>query len=344
MTRWSKPKHSLTNSHVSVNDHGSHDPGDEHKTSYSWDNGARGRANRSSSSITQQKEVWVWRSQTRSTSDRKNVSVCGLHGVNLEQHSSWWRKQWQWLLRRCRARRAQAWDRRWGDERRKCHCSGEGCLQSANDPAVDELGHQRNTASRGNRRRRRGWEKEQCQPQAGSIKKNRKSMANCRPQDQSKAIGTVWHKKPEQQRFKKNEKVRSEAQKVKAGDEVSGPWEVERLEVSRARNDKQAAAQDEQCDDEERQDWCSGCHQVVQHQQREVHVSPGSQSVMRRWEYKSINDECTTSLNWVTSSRTQCDALGADYVKTRSSCLRSWSALPRRWANEWQTRSFRGDD
>ena len=56
----------------------------------------------------------------------------------------------------------------------------------------------------------------------------------------------------------------------------------------------------------------------------------GSQSVMRRWEYKSI---ITTSLNWVTSSRdtvrrrkcsrTQCDAGGADYVKMRSSCLRS---------------------
>ena len=64
----------------------------------------------------------------------------------------------------------------------------------------------------------------------------------------------------------------------------------------------------------------------------EVHVSPGSQSVMRRWEYKSINDECTTSLSWVSSSRTQSDAggapgrsatQGADYVKTRSSCLRS---------------------
>ena len=23
---------------------------------------------------------------------------------------------------------------------------------------------------------------------------------------------------------------------------------------------------------------------------------------MRRWEYKSINDECTTSLSWVTSA------------------------------------------
>ena len=32
----------------------------------------------------------------------------------------------------------------------------KGCLQSADDPADDELGHQRNTASRGNRRRRRG--------------------------------------------------------------------------------------------------------------------------------------------------------------------------------------------
>ena len=32
---------------------------------------------------------------------------------------------------------------------------------------------------------------------------------------------------------------------------------------------------------------------------------------MRRWEYKSINDECTTSLSWVTQSRTQCDAGGA---------------------------------
>ena len=65
--------------------------------------------------------------------------------------------------------------------------------------------------------------KEQCQPQAGSIKKNRKSMANCRQCDRSKATGTVWHKEPEQQRFKKNVKVRAEAQKVKAGDEVSGP-------------------------------------------------------------------------------------------------------------------------
>ena len=60
--------------------------------------------------------------------------------------------------------------------------------------------------------------KEQCQPQAGSIKKNRKSMANCRQCDRSKATGTVWHKEPEQQRFKKNVKVRAEAQKVKAGE------------------------------------------------------------------------------------------------------------------------------
>ena len=57
----------------------------------------------------------------------------------------------------------------------------------------------------------------------------------------------------------------------------------------------------------------------------------------------NINDECTTPLSWVSSSRTQCkgivslrncaikevfqdaqcDAGGADYVKTRSSCLRS---------------------
>ena len=65
--------------------------------------------------------------------------------------------------------------------------------------------------------------KEQCQPQAGSIKRNRKSMANCRQCDRSKATGTVWHKEPEQQRFKKYVKVRAEAQKVKAGDEVSGP-------------------------------------------------------------------------------------------------------------------------
>ena len=64
---------------------------------------------------------------------------------------------------------------------------------------------------------------EQCQPQAGSIKKNRKSMANCRKCDRSKATGAVRHKEPEQQRFKKNVKVRAEAQKVKAGDEVSGP-------------------------------------------------------------------------------------------------------------------------
>ena len=38
---------------------------------------------------------------------------------------------------------------------------------------------------------------------------------------------------------------------------------------------------------------------------------PRSQSVMRRWEYKSINDEHTTPLSWVASSRTQCDAGGA---------------------------------
>ena len=38
--------------------------------------------------------------------------------------------------------------------------------------------------------------KEQCQPQAGSIKKNRKSMANRRQCDRSKATGTVWHKEP----------------------------------------------------------------------------------------------------------------------------------------------------
>ena len=63
--------------------------------------------------------------------------------------------------------------------------------------------------------------KEHGQPQAGSIKNNRKSMANCRQCDRSKA--TVWHKEPEQQRFKKNVKVRAEAQKVKAGVEVSGP-------------------------------------------------------------------------------------------------------------------------
>ena len=31
--------------------------------------------------------------------------------------------------------------------------------------------------------------------------------------------------------------------------------------------------------------------------------------MMRCWEYKSINDECTTSLSWVTS------AGGADHVK-----------------------------
>ena len=53
--------------------------------------------------------------------------------------------------------------------------------------------------------------KEQCQPQAGSIKKYRKSMANCRQCERSKATGTVWHKEPEQQRFKKNVKVRAEA-------------------------------------------------------------------------------------------------------------------------------------
>ena len=65
--------------------------------------------------------------------------------------------------------------------------------------------------------------KEQCQPKAGSIKKNRKSMANCGQCDRSKATGTVWHKEPEQQRFKKNVKVRAEAQKVKACDDVTGP-------------------------------------------------------------------------------------------------------------------------
>ena len=36
-------------------------------------------------------------------------------------------------------------------------------------------------------------------------------------------------------------KVRAEAQKVKAGDEISGPSEVERLEVSRATNDRREA-------------------------------------------------------------------------------------------------------
>ena len=51
----------------------------------------------------------------------------------------------------------------------------------------------------------------------------KKGMANCRQCDRSKATGTVWHKEPEQQRFKKNVKVRAEAHKVKAGDEVSGP-------------------------------------------------------------------------------------------------------------------------
>ena len=59
--------------------------------------------------------------------------------------------------------------------------------------------------------------------QAGSINKNRKSKANCRQYDRSKATGTVWHKEPEEDRFKKNVKVRAETQKVKAGDEVSGP-------------------------------------------------------------------------------------------------------------------------
>ena len=53
-------------------------------------------------------------------------------------------------------------------------------------------------------------------------------MANCRQCDRLKATATVWHKEPDQQRFKKNVKVRAEAQKVKAGDEVSGPREVER--------------------------------------------------------------------------------------------------------------------
>ena len=55
----------------------------------------------------------------------------------------------------------------------------------------------------------------------GEVEK--KSMANCRQCDRSKATGTVWHKEPEQQIFKKNVKVQAEAQKVKAGDEVSGP-------------------------------------------------------------------------------------------------------------------------
>ena len=48
--------------------------------------------------------------------------------------------------------------------------------------------------------------KEQCQLQAGSIKKNRKSMANCRQCDRSKATGSVWYKEPEQQRLKKKVK------------------------------------------------------------------------------------------------------------------------------------------
>ena len=51
---------------------------------------------------------------------------------------------------------------------------------------------------------------------------------------------------------------------------------MERLEVNRARNDKQAAAHGEQCFDEERQGGRSGCHRVVQHQRR-VHnaTEPG---------------------------------------------------------------------
>ena len=98
-------------------------------------------------------------------------------------------------------------------------------LQRKCELADDELGHQRNTGSKGNRRRRRGCKKrvvrkEHGQQQAGSINKNCKSMTNCRQCDRSKATGTVWHKEPEQQRFKKNVKVRAEAQNVKAGDQV----------------------------------------------------------------------------------------------------------------------------
>ena len=92
-------------------------------------------------------------------------------------------------------------------------------MQSADDPADEEpVRRQGRTDGDGEVER-----KEQCQPQAGSIKKNRKSMATCRQCDRSRATGTVWHKEPEQQRFKKNVKVRAEAQKAKAGDEVSGP-------------------------------------------------------------------------------------------------------------------------
>ena len=44
--------------------------------------------------------------------------------------------------------------------------------------------------------------KEQFQLQAESIKKNRKSIANCRQRDRSKETGIVWHKEPEQQKVR----------------------------------------------------------------------------------------------------------------------------------------------
>ena len=64
--------------------------------------------------------------------------------------------------------------------------------------------------SSADRRQDRSRRTERAWPTAGSV-------------IDQKATGTVRHKEPEQQRFKKNVKVRAEAQKVKAGDEVSGP-------------------------------------------------------------------------------------------------------------------------
>ena len=98
-----------------------------------------------------------------------------------------------------------------GIARVKCVCSQQ-TIQGMMSLVINAMRRQGETNGDGEVVRQ-----ERCQPQAGSIKKNSKSMAKCRQCDRSKATGTVWHKEPEQQRFKKNVKVRAEAQKVKAG-------------------------------------------------------------------------------------------------------------------------------